>query len=205
MGVLKDLFYSDFLLSFVGHSSEQRPEVSWAGITIESQRPGTLCEEALSNALRGPFNGWVWTDQARWLPFPPLNPSSPPQLPPTLLLQLLSPDSTEMSILSTRELVCPLSPSQLPFSLTSPYNALYCLYWILDSYLSAFSSQLRLETVYLFPQLPAQFLAHILSSVCVCVCVCVRVHTYTMQAKTLVPILALSLTWAHQLINCLFP
>ena len=112
-----------------------------------------------------------------------------------------------MSILSTGELVCPLSPSQPPFSLTSPYNALYCLYWILDSYLSAFSSQLRPETVYLFPQLPAQFLAHILSSVCVCVCVCVcvRVHTYTMQAKTLVPILALSLTWAHQLINCLFP
>lgn len=99
------------------------------------------------------------------------------------------------------ELVCPLSPDQPPFSLTSPYNALYCLYWILAPYLSAFSSQLSPETVYLFPQLPAQFLAHIFSSVSVCV----HGHTYTMQAKTLVPILALSLTWAHQLINCLFP
>lgn len=156
MGVLKDLFYSDFLWSLVGHSSEQRAEVSWTGITIESQRPGTLCEETHSNALGGPFNGWVWTDQARWLPFPPLESQLPsPAAPPALQLQLLSPDSTEMAILSTGELVCPLSPDQPPFSLTSPYNALYCLYWILASYLSAFSSQLRPETVYLFPQLPA--------------------------------------------------
>ena len=136
-----------------------------------------------------------------WIPAP-LPSCPPPPTPPALQLQLLSPDSTEMAILSTGELVCPLSPDQLPFSLTSPYNALYCLYWILASYLSAFSSQLRPETIYLFPQLPAQFLAHIFFF---SVCVCVHVHTYTMQAKTLVPILALSLTWAHQLINCLFP
>lgn len=105
-----------------------------------------------------------------------------------LLLHFLSPFSTQMPILCSRKLLCPSTsrpPAFLPYLF---HNALHCLFhcmytgqWLLICLyhpLNYNHSGEFGELVYLFPQLPAESMAHILSSMCVCisVCVCVCVH-----------------------------
>lgn len=78
----------------------------------------------------------------------------------------------------------PLSPGRLPFSLTCPHNALYCLFhhistgsWLLfslDSPLNCKHREVR-DAVYVSPASSTVPSTHSVLSVCVCVCVCAHV------------------------------